>query len=63
MQRRESGELCESAKRGECCIDDICHGSDVTLCGFAEIRRDDSEEEDDGPWCSVCGCPLEFCQC
>ena len=54
---RARGELCDSAKRGKCCIDDICRGSDVTLCGFdkefyeSEIMRDadcgDPEGHDD----------------
>lgn len=45
------GEWCESAKRGYCCIDDICRGSDITLCGFdrqfyeEEIRRDDDFDD------------------
>jgi len=26
-------ELCESAKRGNVCIDDLCR-ADITLCGF-----------------------------
>lgn len=26
--------LCESAKKGHICPDDLCHGSDVTLCGL-----------------------------
>lgn len=54
---RVRGELCESAKQGRCCIDDICLGSDVTLCGFdkefyeSEIRREqrDSDFDDDEP--------------
>lgn len=47
-------DLCESAKKGYCCIDDICRGSDVTLCGFdkeeyEEMTRDwsDTDDEDD----------------
>ena len=27
-------DLCESAKRGKVCCDDICRGCDITLCGF-----------------------------
>jgi hypothetical protein len=27
-------DLCESAKRGKLCIDDLCHGVGETLCGF-----------------------------
>lgn len=35
-------ELCDSAKRGFVCIDDICRGCDVTLCGF---DKEEYEEE------------------
>jgi len=31
---RFRGELCDSAKKGKVCIDDLCRGADVTLCGF-----------------------------
>lgn len=34
-------ELCESAKRGKVCIDDICRGSSPTLCGFDQDDYDD----------------------
>lgn len=30
----EFRELCESAKNGYICGDDLCYGGDVTLCGF-----------------------------
>ena len=44
-------ELCEAAKKGECCIDSICRGADVTLCGFDkelfdDITRDWDEREE-----------------
>jgi hypothetical protein len=32
---RALGELCEAAKRGRLCIDDLCHSGGMTLCGFA----------------------------
>jgi hypothetical protein len=64
------GELCESAKRGKVCIDDLCHGADVTLCGFdrhfyeTEIERD-SEDIDaqafDPDGCLICG--QKMCDC
>lgn len=44
-------ELCESAKKGRVCIDDICRGCDVTLCGFdkefyeREIMHDRDEDD------------------
>jgi hypothetical protein len=44
MARRD---LCESAKKGKLCIDDLCHGSDVTLCGF---YLDEYEEMLDETW-------------
>jgi len=31
---RIPGELCDSAKKGQVCPDDLCRGADVTLCGF-----------------------------
>jgi hypothetical protein len=44
------GDLCESAKQGKVCIDDICRGCDVTLCGFdkeayEELLRECEESE------------------
>lgn len=53
-------ELCESAKKGRCCPDDLCHGADITLCGFdkdfyeREIMRDE-DEQDHEQWCVRCG--------
>ena len=47
-------DLCESAKQGHLCPDDLCHGNpDNTLCGFSrelydEITRDmDDSDPDD----------------
>lgn len=51
-------DLCESAKKGKLCCDDLCHGSpDDTLCGFdrslyEEITSD--FEEDDCMDCGMC---------
>jgi hypothetical protein len=44
-------DLCESAKRGKVCIDDLCRSNpDNTLCGFDESEWDeitrDCEEPD-----------------
>lgn len=45
---RNPGELCEFAKRGQRCIDDLCHASSVTLCGFDEDKyRDICEDWED----------------
>ena len=42
-------DLCESAKRGKVCIDDLCHGADITLCGFDKEMYDElvAEGEED----------------
>lgn len=44
-------DLCESAKRWKVCIDDLCRGADVTLCGFSldEYEEMVREEGDDDP--------------
>ena len=50
MPRRD---LCESAKRGHLCPDDLCHGNpDDTLCGFDKSFYDEiaSEFEDKEPY-------------
>ena len=59
-------DLCESAKRGHLCLDDLCHSNpDNTLCGFdksfyEEIAREYEPDNDDG-WteddddCMDCG--------
>ncbi len=46
-------DLCESAKRGHLCADDLCHGNpDDTLCGFDKSFYDEitSQFEDDEPY-------------
>ena len=54
-------DLCESAKRGRKCCDDLCWGADITLCGFDqdeydEMTRDYFAEEDfDDPEAGVQG--------
>ncbi len=46
-------ELCESARKGKVCPDDLCHSNpDNTLCGFdqsfyEEVTTRDSEDEYD----------------
>ena len=54
-----SKQLCQSAKKGRLCCDDLCHGGGETLCGFdpdfhEELCSEFSDEEyyddyDDGP--------------
>ena len=39
-------ELCESAKHGKLCIDDLCHTGGETLCGFCQYDYDEVEDED-----------------
>lgn len=44
------GELCESAKRGSVCPDDVCRACEITLCGFNkelydEVTRDMDDQE------------------
>ena len=50
-------ELCESAKKGRVCIDDLCRGADVTLCGFDKDAYDEMLREDDfdDDGCYECG--------
>ena len=39
-------DLCESAKKGRRCGDDLCYGADVTLCGFdLDLYREITDEE------------------
>ena len=39
-------DLCESAKNGRRCGDDLCYGADVTLCGFdLDLYRELDDEE------------------
>ena len=42
--------LCESAKRGRRCSDDLCRGMDVTLCGFDEELWNDLTDEPEDYW-------------
>ncbi len=42
-----SRDLCESAKKGRLCIDDLCRGSDVSLCGFDLEAYQELVDEDD----------------
>ncbi len=38
--------LCESAKKGHVCPDDLCHGNpDNTLCGFDKSEYDEMTRE------------------
>jgi hypothetical protein len=41
--------LCESAKKGRVCIDDLCRGADVTLCGFDVYEYERMTESPDDP--------------
>ncbi len=39
-------DLCEPAKRGHLCCDDLCHGNpDDTLCGFDRSFYEEITEE------------------
>ena len=44
-------DLCESAKKGRVCCDDICRGNpDNTLCGFDQSEYEEMTlEYDDDP--------------
>lgn len=50
-------DLCESAKRGKLCCDDLCHGNpDDTLCGFdRSFYEEITEEYESGDDCMDCG--------
>jgi hypothetical protein len=48
-------ELCESAKRGHLCIDDLCHTGGETLCGFNQIEYDEMTDEEDDCTCDIDG--------
>ena len=41
-------DLCESAKRGKLCCDDLCHTGGETLCGFDLFDYQDMLD-DEGP--------------
>ena len=47
-------DLCESAKRGQLCIDDLCHGGGETLCGFDLQDYQDMLEEEE-----ICTCDFD----
>lgn len=56
-------ELCESAKRGKLCIDDLCHTGGETLCGFVQQDYDDMVDEDEECTCDSTGeegCPVHY---
>jgi len=38
--------LCEAAKRGHLCIDDLCHTGGETLCGFCPYDYDDMVDDE-----------------
>lgn len=39
-------DLCDSAKRGKVCCDDLCRGNpDNTLCGFDQSEYDEMTRE------------------
>lgn len=46
-------DLCESAKKGHLCCDDLCHGNpDDTLCGFDRSFYEEIAEEYEPHWMS-----------
>jgi hypothetical protein len=60
-------DLCESAKRGKVCIDDLCRGSSPTLCGFDQDDYDDMvddmaepDHDDTVLFCPECERPNQF---
>jgi hypothetical protein len=40
-------DLCAVAKLGRKCVDDLCRGADVTLCGFDQDFYDEIVNEAD----------------
>lgn len=46
--------LCDSAKRGQLCIDDLCHTGGETLCGFDHDDYLDMLEEE-----ATCTCDFD----
>jgi len=65
-------ELCESAKKGHACPDDLCRGADVTLCGFdknfyeaciADDNDGPADDFDDSDHCLDCGGNMNYCGC
>ena len=56
-------ELCESAKRGHLCIDDLCHTGGETLCGFIQIEYDEMVDDESDCTCDMDGqdnCPVHY---
>jgi len=55
-------DLCESAKQGRLCIDDLCHNGGETLCGFdlfdyqdmLDLDEEKSADFDDCMDCGMC---------
>jgi len=47
-------DLCESAKKGMLCIDDLCRTGAETLCGFDLQEYQDLLEEDE-----ICTCDFD----
>jgi hypothetical protein len=55
--------LCDSAKRGQLCIDDLCHTGGETLCGFDLQDYEDMVDEEDDCSCDATGedgCPVHY---
>jgi len=56
-------DLCESAKRGQLCIDDLCHNGGETLCGFCPIEYEEMLDEEDACTCDFDepdNCPVHY---
>jgi len=56
-------DLCESAKQGKLCIDDLCHSGGETLCGFDAAEYEEMCGEDDICTCDfdeVESCPVHY---
>lgn len=78
MSKIPGWDLCETAKKGKLCPDDLCHGVGVTLCGFDKDAYEEmvSEEFEEPfidefenavhtvPTCEHCGAPANVgCSC
>ena len=60
-------DFCESAKRGQLCIDDLCHSGGETLCGFCPLEYAEMLDEEDECTCDLSGgdeerdnCPVHY---
>ena len=57
-------ELCDSAKQGRLCCDDLCHTGGETLCGFCLIVYQELLDEDEECTCDMDGdedtCPAHY---